>query len=94
MKKLYLRTILAAILLTITTNINAAVTSMADLFGKYAFTATVEITEDGEALKEHFAAESEVVITKDANGIFDAQITGFAGAKGSEAMKVMRDAPG
>lgn len=88
MKKLYLRTILAALLLTITTNINAAVTSMADLFGKYAFTATVEITEDGEALKEHFAAESEVVITKDANGIFDAQITGFAGAKGSEAMKV------
>ena len=88
MKRLYLQTFLAALLLTVSTNANAAVASMADLFGKYKFTATVEVTADGEAYKEHFAAESEVVITKDAANIYDAQITGFAGAKGNEAMKV------
>ena len=64
MKRLYLQTFLAALLLTVSTNANAAVASMADLFGKYKFTATVEVTADGEAYKEHFAAESEVVITR------------------------------
>ena len=60
MKRLYLQTFLAALLLTVSTNANAAVASMADLFGKYKFTATVEVTADGEAYKEHCAAESEV----------------------------------
>lgn len=88
MKKLYITLMLPAILMAASLNAKAAVQTMADLFGKYKFTATVEITPEGEANKEHFAAESEVVITKDANNIYDAQITGFAGAKGKEAMKV------
>ena len=70
------------------TGAKAKVSSMAKLFGKYKFTATVEVTEAGKAFQEYFAAESEVIITKDAANIYDAQITGFAGAKGSEAMKV------
>lgn len=86
MKKFYLLITMAALMMTVSAN--AAVESMANLFGKYKFTATVEITADGENKKEHFAAESEVVITKDEQNIYDAQITGFAGAKGSEAMKV------
>jgi|GEM_PF-756630 len=86
MKKFYLLITMAALMMTVSAN--AAVESMANLFGKYKFTATVEITADGENKKEHFAAESEVVITKDEQNVYDAQITGFAGAKGSEAMKV------
>lgn len=86
MKKFYLLITMAALMMTVSAN--AAVESMAGLFGKYKFTATVEITADGENKKEHFAAESEVVITKDELNTYDAQITGFAGAKGSEAMKV------
>lgn len=86
MKKLYLLITMAALMMTVSAN--AAVESMAGLFGKYKFTATVEITADGENKKEHFAAESEVVIAKDEQNNYYAQITGFAGAKGSEAMKV------
>lgn len=63
MKKFYLLITMAALMMTVSAN--AAVESMANLFGKYKFTATVEITADGEKMKEHFAAESEVVITKD-----------------------------
>ena len=86
MKKFYLLITMAALMMTVSAN--AAVESMANLFGKYKFTATVEITADGENKKEHFAAESEVVIAKDEQNNYYAQITGFAGAKGSEAMKV------
>lgn len=86
MKKFYLLITMAALMMTVSAN--AAVESMAGLFGKYKFTATVEITADGENKKEHFAAESEVVIAKDEQNNYYAQITGFAGAKGSEAMKV------
>ena len=88
MKKFYLTSLLAAFMLLISAPASAAVKSMADLFGKYKFTATVEVTEAGKAFQEYFAAESEVIITKDAANIYDAQITGFAGATGSEAIKV------
>ncbi len=88
MKKFYLTSLLAALMLLISAPASAAVKSMADLFGKYKFTATVEVTEAGKAFQEYFAAESEVIITKDAANIYDAQITGFAGATGSEAIKV------
>ncbi len=85
MRKLYFT--LVAMMLLIAGSAQAAVTSMTDLFGKWKFTATVEVTEAGQAFANYFAAESEVVITKDAANIYDAQITGFAGAQG-EAMKV------
>ena len=41
MKKLYLLFTMAALLFTVSAN--AAVESMADLFGKYKFTATVNV---------------------------------------------------
>ena len=88
MRKLYALSIILSMMILCSTGAKAKVSSMAELFGKYKFTATVEVTEAGQAFQEYFAAESEVIITKDAANIYDAQITGFAGAKGSEAMKV------
>ncbi|MDO5761740.1 MAG: hypothetical protein Q4P12_03680 [Bacteroidales bacterium] len=88
MKKLYFNSLLAAFLLLISAPASAAVKSMTELFGKYKFTATIEVTEAGKAFQDYFAAESEVIITKDEANIYSAQITGFAGAKGSEAIKV------
>lgn len=88
MRKLYALSIILSMMILSSTGAKAKVSSMAELFGKYKFTATVEVTEAGQAFQDYFAAESEVIITKDAANIYDAQITGFAGAKGSEAMKV------
>ena len=88
MRKLYALSIILSMMILSSTGAKAKVSSMAELFGKYKFTATVEVTEAGKAFQEYFAAESEVIITKDAANMFEAQITGFAGAKGSEAMKV------
>ena len=88
MRKLYALSIILSMMILSSTGAKAKVSSMADLFGKYKFTATVEVTEAGKTFQEYFAAESEVIITKDAANMFEAQITGFAGAKGSEAMKV------
>lgn len=88
MRKLYALSIILSMMILSSTGAKAKVSSMAELFGKYKFTATVEVTEAGQAFQEYFAAESEVIITKDAANMFEAQITGFAGAKGSEAMKV------
>ncbi len=88
MRKLYALSIILSMMILCSTGAKAKVSSMAELFGKYKFTATVEVTEAGKAFQEYFAAESEVIITKDAANMFEAQITGFAGAKGSEAMKV------
>lgn len=88
MRKLYTFSIILSMMILCPSSMRAKVSSMADLFGKYKFTATVEVTEAGDAYKDYFAAESEVIITKDAAKIYDAQITGFAGAKGSEAIKV------
>lgn len=88
MRKLYALSIILSMMILSSTGAKAKVSSMAELFGKYKFTATVEVTEAGKAFQDYFAAESEVIITKDAINIYDAQITGFAGAKGSEAIKV------
>lgn len=57
----------------------AQVSSVADLFGKYKFTATVEYTEAGETYKNQLPAESDVTISEDANYI--AKIVGFAGSQ-------------
>lgn len=69
-------------------SVKAQVASMADLFGKYKFTADVEVTEAGKASEAYFVKDGEVVITKDAANIYDAQITGFAVNNATEAMKV------
>ena len=88
MRKFYVLNIILSMMILCSTSVRAQVASMADLFGKYKFTADVEVTEAGKASEANFVKEGEVVITKDAANIYDAQITGFAVNNGTEAMKV------
>lgn len=68
---------------TLATEVNAQASGITDLYGKWQFTATVETTEFGQQYADLFAAESEVTITKDPNGIYAAEISGFAGGTGT-----------
>ncbi|MBR4066965.1 MAG: hypothetical protein IKJ97_09445, partial [Bacteroidaceae bacterium] len=77
MKKNYL--MLFCLVLFMAINATAQVSSVADLFGKYKFTATVEYTEAGATYKNQLPAESDVTISEDANYI--AKIVGFAGSQ-------------
>ena len=88
MRKFYVLNIILSMMILCSASVRAQVASMADLFGKYKFTADVEVTEAGKASEANFVKEGEVVITKDAANIYDAQITGFAVNNGTEAMKV------
>ena len=84
MKKLYLLFTMAALLFTVSAN--AAVESMADLFGKYKFTATVNVTDAGQSYTEHFKSECDVTIAKCSMGIFDGEISGIAGATSAQSI--------
>ena len=64
----------------------AQVASAADLYGTYKFTATVNVTEAGQALKDNFKEECEVKITKCSIGVFDGEIVGLAGASGAQSI--------
>lgn len=88
MRKLYALSIILSMMILCSTGAKAKVSSMADLFGKYKFTATVEVTGAGKAYEANILKEGEVIITKDAANIYDAQITGFAVNNATEAMKV------
>ena len=88
MRKFYALNIILSVMILCSASARAQVASMADLFGKYKFTADVEVTEAGKASEANIVKEGEVVITKDAANIYDAQITGFAVNNGTEAMKV------
>ncbi|MEE1121782.1 MAG: hypothetical protein UHT92_08915 [Prevotella sp.] len=81
MKKLYLLFTMAALLFSVSAN--AAVESMADLFGKYKFTATVNVTDAGQSYTEHFKSECDVTVAKCSMGIYDGEIVGLAGAEGA-----------
>ena len=59
---------------------NAAVESVADLYGTYKFTSTMTVTEAGESYKDYFKGECDVVITSDSYKIYDGAIQGLAGA--------------
>ena len=84
MKKLYVLFTMAALLFTVSAN--AAVESMADLFGKYKFTATVNVTDAGQSYTEHFKSECDVTIAKCSIGIFDGEISGIAGATSAQSV--------
>lgn len=76
MKKLLLFSILSVLFIAA----NAQVTSITELYGKYKFTSEMTVTAEGEEYSSNFAAESEVVISKDI--IYDAALSGIAGGKG------------
>ena len=58
--------------------VKAQVESLADLFGKYQFTADMEVMAGMEKYAEQLSADCEAEISKGA--VYDAQIVGFAGA--------------
>ena len=80
MKKVYFSTLFAALMLFAAMPASAEVSSMADLFGKWQFTATIETTEAGAAHADMFKDNCEVTIAKAASQYFMADISGFAGA--------------
>ena len=88
MKKIYAINIIFCMMLLCGASAKAQVASMADLFGKYKFTADVVVTDAGKASEANILKEGEVIITKDAANIYEAQITGFAVNNATEAMKV------
>ena len=88
MKKIYAINIILCMMLLCGASAKAQVASMADLFGKYKFTADVVVTEAGKTSEANILKEGEVIITKDAANIYEAQITGFAVNNATEAMKV------
>lgn len=82
-KNYFLSFVMLLCFMTLAVKANAQASSITDLYGKWQFTATVETTEYGQQYADKFAAESEVVITKDPNGIYPAEISGFAGGTGT-----------
>lgn len=82
-KNYFLSFVMLLCFMTLAVKANAQVSSMTDLYGKWAFTATVETTALAANYEGRFAAESEVVIAKDPNGVYSAAISGFAGGTGT-----------
>lgn len=80
MKKIYLSTFVAALMLFVAMPATAQVSVMSDLFGKWKFTATIETTEAGAAHADKFKSECEVTIEKAESEYFMADIKNFAGA--------------
>ena len=79
MKKNYFSALFAALMLFVAMPATAQVSGMSDLFGKYKFTATIETTAAGEAHKDLWKNECEVIITKGAGGA-PACVKGLLGA--------------
>lgn len=82
-KNYFLSFVMLVCFMTLAAKANAQATSIVDLYGKWQFTATVETTEYGKQFASSFAAESEVVITKDPYGNYEAEVSGFAGGSGA-----------
>ena len=65
MKKNYFSTFFAALMLLVAIPATAQVNSMADLFGKYQFTATINPTEAGQEYTDYWDNECEVTIASE-----------------------------
>ena len=65
MKKNYFSTFFAALMLLVAMPATAQVSSIADLYGKYKFTATIEPTKDGQEYTDLWKSECEVVIARE-----------------------------
>lgn len=82
MKKNYFSTLFAALMLFVAMPAMAQVNSMADLFGKYQFSADMEVTAAGESLRSNFTNDCEVTISASLYPDYGyvADIWNFAGA--------------
>ena len=80
MKKNYLLGALMSILMALfVLPVNAQVSTIADLYGKYQFTAEMKIVEGMEAYASELSNDCEVVISQDPT--YPAKIIGFAGSQ-------------
>lgn len=82
MKKITFWSILVSLAM-FTTAVKAQVSSVTDVFGKYQFTATVEVTEYGKQFENLFSENCEVIITKADIEYYSVMVQGFAGATGN-----------
>lgn len=82
-KNYFLSFVMLLCFMTLAVKANAQAEGIIDLYGKWAFTATVETTALAADYEGRFAAESEVVITKASNAYYEAEISGFAGGSGA-----------
>ena len=83
MKKNYFSTFFAALMLLVAMPATAQVSGIADLFGKYQFSADMEITAAGESFSGKFTNECEVTIGKNESEYMAGAITGIAGLSGT-----------
>lgn len=83
MKKNYFSTFFAALMLLVAMPATAQVSSNSDLFGKYQFSADMEITAAGESFSDKFTNECEVTIGKNESEYMAGAITGIAGLSGT-----------
>ena len=84
MKKNYFSTLFAALMLFVAMPTSAQVSSVADLFGKYKFTADMKVADAGKSLTDHFTNECDVVITECSINVYDGEIQGLAGATAAQ----------
>lgn len=59
------------------------------MYGKYEFTADIDLTEDGKAYADLFSTQCEVTI--ESHGSRDLSIVGLAGATGSQGANLTKD---
>ena len=85
MKKNYFSFLIVALMLFVAMPVSAEVKSMADLYGKYKFTATITPTEAGQQYTDLWKSECEVIITKGANG-YVGTVTGLLGAEATQSV--------
>lgn len=78
MRKTITKLSCAIVALLSSSSVCAQITKPSDLYGKYEFTADIELTEDGKAYADLFSAQCEVVILGDE--MYDFSIAGLAGA--------------
>ncbi len=71
---------LLAVLFGASMEANAAVEEFTDLYGKYKFTANIELTADGEEYKDRLLTECEVQLTKNTSSYYYGRLVNFAGA--------------
>ena len=77
MKKIYS---FIALALVVALSAKAQVNSIVDLFGKYHFTADIEVTEFGKTYESSFSNDCEVTFTWDDLGIYEGRFINLAGA--------------
>ena len=78
MKKIYFSTLFAALMLFVATPATAQITSVTGFYGKWQFTADVDVKNQNYA--DLVSNSFEVVITKGDNG-YPAKMTNFAGSE-------------